>query len=251
MSKTAPVLTPSAGLAGGRVHRLGGEITLDERVSWCPPGVRRRQPVNAYLIRAASGAVLVDTGVRLHEREILAQLDELLGPDEPLSIVLTRTEMECCLNIPAIEAHHPVDAIWYTGGITVPRSTAPAHRVAVEPGTSAALEVRDGVVLHLVSPLLRLLPTLWVYDPPSGVLLTSDAFTHGTASGGRDPREGLQKFRWFGSADTRPIAADVRRIVGELRVTAIGPSYGSPFVGEAECRREAQRLAACLEGVGA
>ena len=251
MGKTVPALTPPAEFAGGRVHRLGGEIILDERVSWCPPGVRRRQSINAYLIRAEGGAVLVDTGVRLHEWEILAQLDSLLTPDEPLSILLTRTEMECCLNIPAIEAHHTVDAIWYTGGITVPRSTAPARRIAVEPGASAEVEVRDGVVLRLVSPLLRLLPTLWVFDPLSGVLLTSDAFTHGTGTSGGDPKESLHKFRWFGSADTRPIADDVRRTVRELQVAAIGPGYGSPFVGEAECRREAERLAACLEEVGA
>lgn len=250
MVETAAVLAPPAGLAGERVHRLGGEILLDESVSWCPPGVRRPQSVNAYLIRAEGGAVLVDTGVRLHEREILAQLDDLLDPEEPLSILLTRTEMECCLNIPAIEAHREVEAVWFTGGITVPRSAAPARRVAVDPGTSASVEVRDGVVLQLVSPLLRLLPTLWVFDPPSGVLLTSDAFTHGTASGG-DPRDGLRKFRWFGEADTRPIADDVRRVVHELPVTAIGPSYGTPFVGETECRREAESLAACLEEVGA
>ncbi|NUP73460.1 MAG: hypothetical protein HOQ07_02205, partial [Sinomonas sp.] len=105
MSTTLPAVTLPAALAAGRVYRLGGEILLDERVSWCPPGVRRSQPVNAYVIRAESererGAVLVDTGVRLHEREILAQLEEILDPGEPLSILLTRTEMECCLNIPA------------------------------------------------------------------------------------------------------------------------------------------------------
>ncbi|MEA5455984.1 MBL fold metallo-hydrolase [Sinomonas sp. JGH33] len=245
------MLAPPVGLAGTRVHRLGGEIALDEHVSWCPEGVRRPQPVNAYLIRGESGAVLVDTGVRRHEAEILGQLGELLEPGEPLTILLTRTEMECCLNVPAIEASHPVDAVWYTGGITVPRSSAPARRVSVEPGTSLDVEVRPGVVVQLVSPLLRLLPTLWVYDPPSGALLTSDAFTHGVADGEPgDPAEGLVKFRWFAGADTRPIALDVLRVVGRRLVTAIGPGYGFPFIGEAECRREAARLAASLEEVG-
>ncbi|MDQ4503544.1 MBL fold metallo-hydrolase [Sinomonas sp. ASV322] len=251
MNGSAGLLAPPVGLAGSRVHRLGAEILLDEHVSWCPEGVRRRQPVNAYLIRGEGGAVLVDTGVRRHEAEVLQQLDELLDPGEPITILLTRTEMECCLNVPAIEARRPVDAVWYTGGITVPRSTAPARRVSVEPGTSLDVELRPGVVLQLVSPLLRLLPTLWVYDPPSGVLLTSDAFTYARGDGeAGDPMEGLVKFRWFGGADTRPIARDVLRVIGSRRVTAIGPGYGFPFVGEAECRREAARLAACLEEVG-
>jgi len=239
----------------GRVHRLGGEILLDEATSWCPPGVRRREPVNAYLIKGDHGAVLVDTGIRLHEAEIIAQLDVLLEADEPLSIVLTRTEMECCLNIPAIEEHRPIDAVWYTGGITVPRSSAPVQRIAVDPGTWREVQVRDGITLHFISPLLRLLPTLWVFDPVSGALLTSDAFTHLAPQGGdtdsADPKGGLHKFRWFGDADTGSIAADVRQIVHGRNVTAIGPGYGWPATGTDACSLEAELLAACLEEVGA
>jgi glyoxylase-like metal-dependent hydrolase (beta-lactamase superfamily II) len=237
------------------VCRLGGEILLDERVSWCPPGVRRSQPVNAYLIRGERGSVLVDTGVRLHEAQILAQLEELLEPGEPLSILLTRTEMECCLNIPAIEERFPVASVWYTGGITVPRSSAPVRRVSVEPGTSLEVEVAEGLVLELVSPLLRLLPTLWVFDPSSGALLTSDAFTYragpddGDPDDG-DPADGLVKFQWFANADTAPIAADVRSIVGGRDVTAIGPGYGLPFVGRDVCQQAAEQFSGHLEEVG-
>ena len=233
----------------GRIHRLGGDILLDERVSWCPPGVRRSQPVNCYLIRGRSGSVLVDTGIRLHEAEVLEQLDRLLAPGEPLSIVLTRTEMECCLNLPAIEAHLQVETVWYTGGITVPRAAATAQRISVEPGAALEVEVMDGVVLEFISPLLRLLPTLWIFDPRSGALLTSDAFTHGSGAGS-DPRDGLHKFRWFSEADTRPIARDVLRVVRERAVTAIGPGYGAPFVGAGECVEEAERLAAAIREQG-
>jgi hypothetical protein len=250
MSTTVPAVARPEPLAGGRVYRLGGEILLDERVSWCPPGVRRNQPVNAYLIRGVGGSVLVDAGVRLHEVEMLAQLGELLEPGEPLSILLTRTEMECCLNIPAIEERFTVDSVWYTGGITVPRSSAPVRRVSVDPGTSREVEVADGLVLELVSPLLRLLPTLWVFEPSSGVLLTSDAFTHRASPDEADPADGLVKFAWFANADTAPIAADVRRIVESRGVTAIGPGYGLPFVGRDECLRAAEELAAHLEEVG-
>jgi len=254
MNTTTPPFARPAVLTG-RVHRLGGEILLDEGTSWCPPGVHQREPVSAYLIKGDHGAVLVDTGIRLHEAGILAQLDELLDPDEPLSIVLTRTEMECCLNIPAIEEHHRIDAVWYTGGITVPRSAAPAQRISVEPGTWREMEVREGITLHFISPLLRLLPTLWVFDPASGALLTSDAFTHlapqSEDTAPADPTGGLHKFRWFGDADTGSIAADVRQIVRDRSVAAIGPGYGWPVTGTDACRREAERLAVCLEEVGA
>jgi hypothetical protein len=237
------------GLLSGRIHRVGGDIELDERVSWCPPGVRRTQAVNSYLLRGPSGSVLVDTGVRLHKEEIIEQLDRLLSPGEPLSIVLTRTEMECCLNIPAIEEHFAVGSVWYTGGITVPRSKAESKRIAVDPGTSRRVEVLDGVVVELISPLLRLLPTLWVFDPESGGLLTSDAFTHG-GSAELETREGLRKFRWLTGADTGPIARNIRDIFRDREVRAVGPGYGAPFVGADVCLEQASELAWAIEEMG-
>ncbi|WAH99127.1 MBL fold metallo-hydrolase [Arthrobacter sp. MMS18-M83] len=237
------------GLLTGRIYRLGGDIELDERVSWCPPGIRRTQAVNCYLIKGPSGSVLVDTGVRLHQADIIEQLDRLLSPGEPLSIVLTRTEMECCLNIPAIEERFTVGSVWYTGGITVPRSKAESKRIAVDPGSSMRVKVMDGVVVELVSPLLRLLPTLWVFDPESGGLLTSDAFTHG-GSAVPEAREGLRKFRWFSGADTGPIARNIRDIFRNRDVRAVGPSYGTPFGGTDMCLDQAGELARAIEEMG-
>ncbi|MBN9157762.1 MBL fold metallo-hydrolase [Microbacterium sp.] len=210
------------------IHRLGGTIELDERVSWCPPGTRSTQPVNCYLIRGEHGALLVDTGLRVHEAEILEGLGALLADGTRLSVLLTRTEMECCLNLPAIEERFGLDAVWYTGGITVPRSRAEARRVSVEPGTAQWVEPYPGLRIELISPLLRLLPTLWVHEPASGWLLTSDAFTHGDAAAA----DGLSKFRWFSLADTRPIAEHVRAVVDGRAVRAVAPGYGRPFAAD-------------------
>ncbi|UZX03173.1 MBL fold metallo-hydrolase [Arthrobacter sp. CDRTa11] len=240
-------------LIGDRVYRLGADIELDDLVSWCPQGLRTRQPVNCYLIKGNDASVLVDTGIRLHEAEVIRQLESLVEPGEPLVVVLTRTEMECCLNLPAIEARFRVEAVWYTGGITVPRSTAAARRIMVSPGTSLESEVADGVTLEFVSPLMRLLPTLWIFDKASGALLTSDAFTHGSytrSDGLSRPEDGLRKFRWFTEADTRGIADDVSKIVRERNVAAIGPGYGGPFLGLEECAAEADALASAIRKSG-
>ncbi|WP_193598281.1 hypothetical protein [Microbacterium sp. YJN-G] len=227
------------------VHRIGGEIELDDRVSWCPPGVRASQPVSCYLIVGETGMLLVDTGIRAHEIEVLAALRELYDDALPLSMLLTRTEMECCLNLPAIEKRFPIEAVYYTGGITVPRSRAEVRRVSVEPGSSQWIEPHPGMRIELISPLMRLLPTLWVHEPETGTLLTSDAFTHGDG-----PAEnGLAKFRWFSRAETGGIAAHVREVVADRRIVAIGPGYGRPFQGE-EVAVQAAALADAIERIG-
>ena len=227
------------------VHCLGGDIDLDERVSWCPPGVRASQPVSCYLIIGETGALLVDTGIRAHEQEVLAALQELYDGGVPLSVLLTRTEMECCLNLPAIESRFPIDAVWYTGGITVPRSHAEVRRVSVEPGTAQWIEPHPGMRIELISPMMRLLPTLWVHEPETGTLLTSDAFTHGDG-----PAEnGLAKFRWFTRAETGDIAAHVRSVIAERRISLIGPGYGRPYEGE-EVAEQTAALAAAIERIG-
>lgn len=257
---------PSAQLLGdgpGAVARLGGLAPIGPDVSWCPPGVAGWQPVNAYLIRRGGSAVLVDTGVGMHAVEIRAQLRSLLEPGTRLSVVLTRTEMECCLNLPAIESEFAVDQVWYTGGITVPVTHATARRVNVDAGTSLDLEVAPGIELQLHSPLLRLLPVLWVGDPVSRTLLTSDSFSHllTAADGTPVPYDvaTLQafhdlKFGWIADAvapaDIAAIGAHVREVVAEQDWRVIGPTYGAPVVGREAVRTQAEHLAAHLEGVG-
>lgn len=249
MSTQLPESMGHAKRLGGRVWQLGGSIRLNNQVSWCPPGTDRGQPLSCYLIKGSSGSVLVDSGIRQHEAQIVEQLNELLEPDEPVAIALTRTEMECCLNIPALEEMFSIESVWYTGGITVPRARAATHRITVDPGTARHEEVLPGVTLEFISPLFRLLPTFWLYDGESRVLLTSDAFSY-VYEGGADPLEGLTKFRWLESTDTTGIATDLLGTITSRDVDAIGPGYGSPIIGRDNCVLEAQRLAAAIQSVG-
>ncbi|GAP58746.1 hypothetical protein AHiyo1_18730 [Arthrobacter sp. Hiyo1] len=237
-----------SGLLSGRIYRLGGDIELDERVSWCPPGVQRAQAVNCYLIKGPSGSVLVDTGIRLHQEGIIEQLDRLLSPGEPLSIVLTRTEMECCLNIPAIEEHF---ALARSG--TRRNHRAPFEgRIQADCRGSGDVDARRSAGRRRRRTRVAAPPApadLWVFDPESGALLTSDAFTHG-GSAKPETREGLRKFRWFTGADTGPIARNVADIFRDRDVRAVGPGYGTPFVGRDLCLEQAQQLARAIEEVG-
>lgn len=254
----------STQLLGDDAHgvvRLGGLAPVGADVSWCPPGISGWQPINAYLIRRGGSAVLIDTGVGMHADAVRAQLRALLEPGTTLSVILTRTEMECCLNLPALESEFTVDQVWYTGGITVPVTNAVARRINIDAGSSIDHEVATGITLRLYSPLLRLLPVLWVGDPVSGTLLTSDSFSHllTDAEGTVLPYDVANlhafhdlKFGWIESAeaaeDVTAIAENLRGIVHERDWIAVGPTYGAPVVGIDAVRAQGEQLAAHLEG---
>ncbi|WP_037367996.1 MBL fold metallo-hydrolase [Amycolatopsis orientalis] len=224
-------------LREGRVVRLGGSVPLDGRVSWAPADVRGTQPLNCYLVRSAEGAVLIDTGVRVHAARIVAQLRESVPENTPLAVVLTRTEMDCCLNLPEIEAAFPVTAVHYTGGITVPVVDAPRERITVEEGRPAELEPIPGIPLRIHAPRLRLLPTLWPYDPLSQTLFTSDSFCHTRteADDAPDPAAVAAqlrvKFSWLDHADPAPVLDDLRAVFAADPVRAIAPGHGFPLLG--------------------
>ena len=89
--------TAAAELVPGRVFALGGLVEIDERLSWAGRSASGLTPVNCYLIRAEQGSVLVDTGVGAHAGQVVGQLLSLLPEGSRLSVVLTRTEMDCPL----------------------------------------------------------------------------------------------------------------------------------------------------------
>lgn len=251
------------GVGEHKVARLGGVAPVGPDVSWCPPGFVGWQPINAYLIQDGDSAVLVDTGVGAHVADVLQQLRTLLSPATSLSVILTRTEMECCLNLPAIEREFDVDQVWYTGGITVPVSTAAARRISVDAGSSIELEAAPGITVTVYSPLLRLLPVLWVGEQRSRTLLTSDSFCHRLtdASGGELPYDvrALRafhdlKFGWISEAnseaDSLAIAENVQAILGGRDWEAVGPGYGAPLVGKHDISSQAAELVSHLRGVG-
>ncbi|WP_248763321.1 hypothetical protein [Pseudarthrobacter sp. SSS035] len=252
----------SLGAGPQPVTRLGGVAPIGPDTSWCPPGVRGWQSISAYLIRNGDSAVLVDTGVGLHAPQVLDQLRALLDPQAHLNVILTRTEMECCLNLPEIEREFTVDQVWYTGGITVPVTSATARRISVDAGSSIELEAAPGIIVKIYSPLLRLLPVLWVGDPVSRTLLTSDSFCHllTDEAGLAQPLDvGLLqafhdiKFGWIADtaakADTEALAQNIRDIVGDLAWAAIGPGYGGAIVGRDAIESQAGELIGHLRKV--
>jgi flavorubredoxin len=249
----------------GRVYRLGGTVARDGRLSWVAPQASGYEPMNAYLLTSDRGALLIDTGAGAHRDLVLEQLASIRPPGSRLSILLTRTELDCPLNVPAVEAEYDVDYVRFTGGVTVPRGVekATVERFNVADHTTITLAAAPGVELEICTPRLKLLPTLWPYDPVSRTLFTSDAFNYagwddpdGDLFAGDDPDPDevraslLAKFFYFTRAHTPPIADDLRAIFTRWDVETIAPTHGRVIAGRDNVARHVDVLEQVLREVG-
>src|SRR5687768_11952237 len=104
-------LPAAAPLGAGRLSRLGGSIALDGRVSWAPHLPGRFQPVSCYLIAEPDRTILIDTGIPAHREAVVSQLAAAREPGKPLTLFLTRTELDCSGNVRAIHASAGIDEI--------------------------------------------------------------------------------------------------------------------------------------------
>ena len=254
-------------LSPGRVYWLGGSVPRDGRLSWVAPGTSGHEPMGCYLLTGDRGSLLIDSGAAAHRNQILEQLASVLPPGSPLSILLTRTELDCPLNVPAIEDVYDVDCIRFTGGVTVPRGVAVARveRFNVSDYDTITLEAAPGVELEICTPRLKLLPTLWPYDAVSKTLFTSDSFVYAgwpepdgdvvlTDDGPPDPevvRASLTaKFFYFTRTETAGIADDLRTIFERWDVQTIAPTHGRVISGREAVAQHVDVLERVLLEVG-
>src|SRR5206468_11786912 len=93
-------------LADDRLYALSNPYAVDGRVSWHAPHVRGVAPMNCYVLREPRAALLVDTGLSVHEQAILEQLESCVGHDCELSLFLLRQgEFDSICNLlPIVDA---------------------------------------------------------------------------------------------------------------------------------------------------
>ncbi|WP_248763325.1 hypothetical protein [Pseudarthrobacter sp. SSS035] len=252
---------------------LGGIYQLDDRVSWVPAGSTGYQPANCYLLGEGEHRLLVDSGLAIHEQEVIGALTRLLGSAE-LSIFFTRGEMDCVSNLQSIATSFPLRRL-YTGGVTNPFDAFDdIHRMALrsrrqqidqkgEGGDSMArtpeIEILPGRVLEIESPLLRLLPTFWGWDAASGTIFTSDTFTHGVMDAATDPvviddlstdnttpaqvrAHLLAKYEWIERASTRQLRDWIADKFDTLQPETIAPSRGRMLRGRDVVKQHVEYL---------
>lgn len=269
-------------LAPGRLHRIGGAIPLDGRVSWYPAGLRGVTPSSCYLFTAGDAALVLDPGLSVHRALVLRRLRELLPAGVRLSVAVSRPELECLSNVGAVvdafpvervygrlpmhqyigfDARYPAlpeeaDTTWDVGALEWP--VLPVGGVLeVDPLAPGALE------LEVILAPLWLVSGTWVHDAGSGVLLTGDAFTWvvrrdagepvAVCEGDPDPTTVddvhanlLARFEWLRHADIPRIRAGVAEALGSRAPEVIAPAAGCLLVGRSVVERHVELLDAAL-----
>lgn len=239
---------------------------MDGRISWIPHGREGFEPINCYLIKDGSHALLVDTGVAAHRDLVVQQLKELIGDRTPLSIFLTRFEPDCLTNLAAIVENFPVEHV-YGGGVSNPfdffddlstdeqlRHDYQVDIVRKMPGD--VVQLSDQRTLTLVVTSIRLLATFWAYDHETRTLFTSDTFGHMQVSGIDEApvfskandtatidtvrQHLLTKFDWLSGAEKEPLQKDLQDIFDQFPVEVIAPTHGGVLKGAETISRHYQ-----------
>jgi glyoxylase-like metal-dependent hydrolase (beta-lactamase superfamily II) len=250
--------------AGATQFALSHTYEIDGRVSWHPPAVRGTGCVNCYFLRDGDDVVLVDTGLSVHQRELVEDLEALDVADAArLSLILLRQgEFDSICNAVPIMRKYDVDRIFglfddghlwadFREDVAVPTSgAAAAHFEPARQGVRLGRDDRiafGGRELEAFFPPLRLLNTYWLYDPATLTLFTSDVFTHrlpesprGPFAVGDDRRTDADEVRaqlletrywWLAGAELDRIRAELAAIFEGREIQTIAPSFGCVIDG--------------------
>lgn len=274
-------------LVPGRLDALGATVAVDGRISWFAPGARGFATVNQYLLREGQDALLIDTGVPVHERTLLGQLERLLAAETRLSILHTRmVEFDSAGNSGAVLRERPVEVMyghfpadqWIhfrpefdEVADTLPGSLWPAARKRdcrlLHAEDELAVDRAGTRTVDVIAAPLRLLATYWIYDRATRTLFTSDSFGHAIASEPDGPRvvesgndatdyatvrdHLFGKFDWLLAADTRRLGDGLAAIFEAHPIETIAPGYGCILRGREVVERHYGLLQQALGEVAA
>jgi flavorubredoxin len=246
-----------------RLYVVAGALPVDGRMSWTPPTATGEQSTNIYLLRGEHD-VLVDTGIAAIREQVMAGLSELLEPEAPVRVFLTRAQLDCVGNLGAVASVYNVLDI-FTGGARNPfdQFDAATSNDPRAQGIGIARTL-DNPAVEIFNTSLRILATFWGYDAETRTAFTSDSFTHVPASDAAngvvldDPgadkvaveqvREHLfGAFWWLPFADKQAIAEHVRGFFATHPVDVIAPNRGCVLKGREIVDRHVEMLLSVLD----
>ena len=260
-------------LCDGRLVGLPSPYRLDGRVTTHAHDARGFAPMNTYVLVEHESALVVEAGLSVHEASLLRRLAVVLeGRSEIGLFPLTLTEFHSVCNARAIIERfgvgtlyglRPDVASWIDfrgGGVERPlvRTIGIPGEQHVEVGARR---------VHTMEAVLRLPPTVWLYDATTRALFTSDAFTHVRRPSEDGPwivdadedTTTLQdvsdhlargRFWWLQGADVAPLRRALAAVFERLDVEVVAPSYGCVLRGRDVVRRHHELLQGALRRLG-
>lgn len=229
---------------------------------------------NVYLLTDAARSLLVDTGPVAAQDLVLSWLADTLPDSSALCVAPLRMgEFDSIANMVAVAAKFPIETIfgaqvdglgWFDVHPEPPSPGALQDAVYQRMPSQAGISLSDGRTVEAVQPLLRLLTTHWLYDPLTGSVFTSDAFSYAgdvgsggdawTVSAGSDAitvddvcRHLVRtRYWWLPGADTRPISEWLEQFFACHDVERICPAHGAVLDGAGVVRRHVELLLAAL-----
>lgn len=220
--------------------------------SWLPQDAKGFETFNKFAIVKADMVLLLETGVAAHCESIIESLQEIVG-DRMLTLLPTRSELESIGNMGAI-----IDAFPRVQLLTTTRALPPLGLAHMKPARRESVRARRllrgeslGEVgfgnLKTLTPVIRILNTIWIHDSQSGVLFSSDFFANDLmpsretsairrgVGGLPDPatlrRSIVAKFDWLERARTAALQAHWDEMFTTIKPVAIAPSLGRIAVG--------------------
>lgn len=236
---------------------IGASVPAAAADTWAPRTMRGQLPVQCYALCESDRIILIDGGLAVHRDRIAAGLEPLLEGRSTRSILMSRREPDTIGNLPWLVSRYGFNDLILSGildpldyfesfefrATEAHLATLAERKVSwIKSGTAL---VSDEYHLQLISPLIRVLATDWIYERNSRTLFTSD---FGAFLSGRD-KDGLfvtdrfnaspsfvaeclaTKFDWLRSIDTGPMIDDVLHVFETYDVCRIAPSFGGIVEG--------------------
>lgn len=245
----------------GTLFALGGVFKIDGYTTWIARGASGWMPSQCYLFCDAENAILVDTGLPVHEASTRRLVAGLAADRPNRRLLITRREFDTLLNLPALVEDIGIGVVQSGGDInpldffeSFDAATAREHFKAtsgvevdyVKPGSSQAVGSFEVTTLRSE---LRVLATNWLYEARTGTLFSSDTWAMMTCS---EPGESViasreealaittddvighlsAKFDWSEGAETAGLIDSLRDLFTRFAVERICPTHGKIIEGK-------------------
>lgn len=220
--------------------------------SWLPQDASGFEPFNKFVFLEDDCALLIETGPAAHNESFQESLREIVQ-NRLLVILPTRSELESIGNMGSVIDNFPRVEL-----ITTTRALPPLGLAHMRPDRRASVKARRilrgenlaGVgfpTLDTISPIIRILNTIWIYDHRSGVLFSSDFFSNELLENKETPiirrdandlpdvtavrRSILARFDWLERARTDMLMKQWDDLFNHIKPRAIAPSLGRVTLG--------------------